>query len=77
MALGGMGFSDFHEIGSFFFSQALDELSQRLRSGLCEVQNVPTRRAGSLGGSKKPGLVEAVYIGINTSQLYGDYNEPN
>ena len=70
-----MGPLDSHEIGKIFFSQALDELSQRLRSGLCEVQNVPTRRAGRLGGSKSLGWLD-VYIGIILPMLYGDYNDP-
>lgn len=31
-------------------TEALDEISLRLRSGLCEVQNVPTRRVGNPSG---------------------------
>ena len=31
-------------------TEALDEISLRLRSGLCEVQNVPTRRVGNPRG---------------------------
>ena len=31
-------------------AEALDEISLRLRSGLCEVQNVPARRVGNPRG---------------------------